>query len=129
MEQAPWEGRVMKVEKYVREDGKVAVLYSPGWGAGWSTWCTGDQQEFLLFDRNIVEMVLQTDFQSQLSIQQLEQNAKEYVDSIWGDCAVYCGGVSSLDIEWMEPGTKFTIHEHDGNEVVMKQEDFRWNLA
>jgi hypothetical protein len=118
----------MKVEKYVREDGKVAVLYSRARG-GWSTWCTDDQKECLLFDKNIVEMVLQTDIESRQSTQQLEQNVKKYVDSLWGDSAVYCGGVSSLDIEWMEPGTKFVIHEHDGNEGVIKLEEFRWNLA
>jgi hypothetical protein len=27
----------MIVEKYIK-DGKVAVLYSAGYGAGWSTW-------------------------------------------------------------------------------------------
>ena len=29
------------MEKVIR-DGKVAVLYSPGYGAGWSTWCYND---------------------------------------------------------------------------------------
>ena len=27
-----------KVERYINEDGKVGVLISGGFGAGWSTW-------------------------------------------------------------------------------------------
>jgi hypothetical protein len=41
------------MEKVVRE-GKVAVLYSPGFGAGWTTW--GAPKE-LLFDPEVVALV------------------------------------------------------------------------
>lgn len=46
------------VERYTREDGKVAVLISPGHGAGWSTWAADEDVEFLLFDAKIVKAVL-----------------------------------------------------------------------
>ena len=40
-------------EKVIR-DGKVAVLISPGYGAGWSTW-SSDYRDLLPFDRRFVE--------------------------------------------------------------------------
>ena len=43
------------VTKVIR-DGKVAVLYSPGFGAGWSTWNSHNPD--LLFDSIIVDFVL-----------------------------------------------------------------------
>ena len=42
----------------VIENGFVAVLYSPGYGAGWSTWNYEDGlNETLLFHPALVEMV------------------------------------------------------------------------
>lgn len=45
-----------KYEKYIREDGKIAALYSPGFGAGWYSWNT--QHEGLVFDAEIVRAVM-----------------------------------------------------------------------
>ena len=42
------------VDKVIR-DGKVAVLYSPGFGAGWSTWADTDQRDIALFHPKLVE--------------------------------------------------------------------------
>ena len=35
------------VEKYYNENGELGVLYSPGFGAGWSTW----SNEELAYDK------------------------------------------------------------------------------
>ena len=43
------------VNKVIR-GGKVAVLYSPGYGAGWSTWGS-EHKEILLFHPRLVEAV------------------------------------------------------------------------
>ena len=40
----------------VVRDGYVAVLYSPGYGAGWYSW---HRKEELLYDPTIVQMVLE----------------------------------------------------------------------
>ncbi len=42
------------MEKVIR-DGKVAILYSPGFGAGWYSWNT-DHKE-LIFHPKLVELV------------------------------------------------------------------------
>lgn len=50
---------VERVERYTPEDGKIAVLISPGYGAGWSTWALEEEDvEALLFDDKIVKAVL-----------------------------------------------------------------------
>ena len=41
----------------VIRNGKVAVLYSPGYGAGWSAWIDDGYKEILLFRHRIVELV------------------------------------------------------------------------
>lgn len=46
------------VERFTREDGKVAVLISPDYGAGWSTWVSEEDEEALLFHAQIVKEVL-----------------------------------------------------------------------
>lgn len=46
------------VERFTREDGKVAVLISPDHGAGWSTWVSEEDEEALLFHAQIVKAVL-----------------------------------------------------------------------
>lgn len=45
--------------KYYNEKGEVAVLVSPGFGAGWYSW-NKDRPE-LLFDKDIVAAVLEDD--------------------------------------------------------------------
>lgn len=46
------------VERFTREDGKVAVLISPDYGVGWSTWVSEQDKEALLFHAQIVKQVL-----------------------------------------------------------------------
>jgi acetyl-CoA acetyltransferase len=41
------------MEKVIR-DGKVAILYSPGFGAGWSTWNSYSNE--MIFDPDIVNV-------------------------------------------------------------------------
>ena len=48
--------KIEQMEKVIR-DGKVAVLVSHGFGAGWYSWNTEHQQ--LLFHPKLVEMVEQ----------------------------------------------------------------------
>jgi hypothetical protein len=97
------------MEKVIR-DGKVAVLISHGFGAGWYSWNSNQE---LLFSPKIVEMV--------------EQNRSNEIDKDWimenlGIEDVYCGGASSLKIHWLPVGTAFKVSEYDGAESL-------WTLA
>ena len=99
-------------EKYIK-DGKVAVAYSPGFGAGWATWNYDESTDILLFHPDIINMIL-SNKQSEIDNDWLvEHFGEEFKD-------VYCGGVSNLSIEWLPVGTQFRIDEYDGSEGVIE---------
>lgn len=89
----------------LERDGKVAVLVSPGYGAGWSTW-NSECREVLCFEAEIVEAVLSGDNKAAESIAaRLCPNA-------------YLGGASDLCVEWVTKGEAFEIVEYDGSESL-----------
>lgn len=99
-------------EKYIK-DGQVAVAYSPGFGAGWSTWNYGESTDILIFHPDIINMIL-SNKQSEIDNDWLvEHFGEEFKD-------VYCGGVDSLRIKWILVGTQFRIDEYDGSESVIE---------
>jgi len=103
------------MEKLIR-DGQVAILYSPGHGAGWSTWAIGS--EGLLFDPAIVDMV-----ENGSSAEAIET----YCIDKYGE--QYYGGADQLAVAWLPVGTKFFIDEYDGHETVMTEGDVVWTVA
>jgi hypothetical protein len=88
----------------LEKDGKVAVLYSPGYGAGWSTW-DHENAEALTFDSEIVEAVLAED----------RVKAAQIAEAKYGG---YTGGARDLRVEWLPKGTAFRIDEYDGSERI-----------
>ena len=108
------------MDKVIR-DGKVAVLVSPGFGAGWSTWAYSgeeDNRDFMLFDSTLVTMVERGD-----SVEAIEA----YVTAKHPD--TYCGGAGDLKVQWLPVGTAFRIHEYDGAESVEIRDDIDWIIA
>lgn len=97
------------IEKVIR-DGKVAVVYSPGFGAGWSTWTTGLSP----FNPKVVEMVEKGE-QNKITDDWCKENI---------GLDVYCGGVEDLEIEWLPIGTDFYIDECDGSESIVTSDYF-----
>ena len=91
-------------EKYI-QNGKVAVLYSPGHGAGWYSWNT--KHEGLLFDKDIVCAVLAKDYTL----------AAKIAEEKYPKC--YTGGADQLQIKWLEAGDWFDIKVNDGYEKVI----------
>ena len=97
--------------KRVVKDGKVAVCYSPGYGAGWSSWAEDELQETLMFHPAIVNMILEGK-QNLIDEQWLIENlGKEYE-------YIYTGDVQTLTIEWVPQGSLVRINEYDGYESV-----------
>ena len=94
------------MEKVIR-NGKVAVLYSPGFGAGWYSWNSNKE---LLFHPKLVEMV-ENNRQSEITTQWIQKNL--------GINNVYCEGADDLQIEWLDEGTVFEIDEYDGSESII----------
>jgi len=110
--------RKIVVEKYVSDaDGLVAVLYSPGYGAGWSTWNSGELgTEFMMFDQQLVKFALEGAD---------EATVEEYLDKIT-EHVPYLGGWRDIEIAWMEPGTTFIISEYDGGEGIQLCDEINW---
>lgn len=97
------------MNKAVR-DGKVAVLYSPGFGAGWSTWADDEYVEFTMFDPGLVALAER---------RASEEEVKEYIRTTLGEEAyVYTGGWRNICIRWIPVGTVFFIDEYDGSESI-----------
>jgi hypothetical protein len=96
-------------------DGLVAVLYSPGFGAGWYSWHNIAE---LLFDPKVVDMVLE-----KTSAETIEL----YCKTVYGDH--YYAGSSDLEVAWVPTGTEFVIDDFDGNETITFKDKVTWVTA
>lgn len=105
----------MKFEKRYDEQGRVAVLVSPGFGAGWSTWADDSEAEAMLFDSRIVDAVLAGQDANEIAV---------LVEGLGYDS--YLGGVDGLTVVWLEPGIRFYINEYDGSESLRTFDDLIW---
>jgi hypothetical protein len=102
----------------VIRDGKVAVLYSPGFGAGWSTWNTLLPE--LLFDPIIVDFVLNKP-------ENWLQGIEAYCELVYP--GAYTGGSSDLEVMWIPAGSQFLVEEYDGSESVVLMDEMKWIVA
>lgn len=99
----------------VVENNKVAVLYSPGFGAGWFSW---HGVEDLIFDPMVVELVRNN----------RKDEIEVYVANKYG-ADIYCGGSEQLQISWIPIGDRFRIEEYDGSESVVTESEYVWLIA
>ena len=101
----------------VVRDGCVAVLYSPGYGAGWYSW---HRKEELLYDPTIVQLVLEN----------RHDDIEDYIFSKYpNEEDAYIGGFEELIVEWVPLGEKFRIDEYDGAESVVLARHEDWLTA
>ena len=99
----------MNVEKYYNEiKNSIAILISPGWGAGWSTWNSPE----MAYDKRIVKAFLEN-----VNSNEIEELCKE-----WGYDSCYTGGWSDVRLEWVPVGEKYYIYEYDGCEILVREE-------
>ena len=107
------------------KDGEVAVLYSPGYGAGWSTWAESSERDLLLFDPDIVQLVL--DRNSDVITPEIFE---QKVDMIWQlkSYESYCSP-ATLEVMWLPEGTLFKVEEYDGSESIITQQEINWHVA
>jgi len=101
------------MNKLIR-DGRVAVLVSPGYGAGWYSWHGNEE---LLYDPSIAEWVEQDDL----------DKIKTYLELKYpNDTAL---GLSDLEVVWVPVGARFRIDEYDGAENLVLETNERWMTA
>jgi hypothetical protein len=109
----------MNRDHKVVRDNKVAVLYSPGFGAGWSTWNT--EHKNIVYDPTVVAWV--ESGKPEDARARLEATLEEK----YPRC--YLGGMRDLEIQWLPLNTWFIVDEYDGSERVVLQEGIVWKIA
>jgi hypothetical protein len=98
----------------MEKDGKVGVLYSPGFGAGWATWNGDEWKPLLTTHRDIVQAVLDGDREKAGKL--AEQLIREAVGQ--ADVYVCVLGADDLEVEWLTKGSQFEIEGYDGSESI-----------
>ena len=101
------------MNKLIR-DGKVAVLVSPGYGAGWYSWHGNEE---LLYDPSIVEWIEQGDLDKINTYLELKYP---------NDTSL---GLSDLEVNWVPAGARFRIDEYDGAESLVLETNEHWLTA
>jgi hypothetical protein len=104
------------MEKVVR-DGKVAIIYSPSYGAGWYTW--NKTYPDMLFDPTVVHYILEEKF----------DEIKVYATLKWPDAYIGISTVGDLRVKWVDQGVLFKINEYDGNESIELKDSDQWMVA
>ena len=108
---------------------EYAVLVSPGWGAGWSSWNYSEGNR-IAWDKRIVEFVLSmkecgeegTEDDEWYEEKGVSKKHKEFL-RILDECGinskrVYLGGGRDIEVKWVKPGDRWRIDENDGAEVL-----------
>ena len=101
------------MEKVIK-DGKVGVLVSPGYGAGFSTWGAPEEA---IFNPTLIGLVENEKW----------GEAIDFVAKTWDN--VFTGGVQDLVVDWIPEGTKFQITEYDGSESLEVLGEINWITA
>lgn len=120
------------------------ILYSPGYGAGWSTWNahTKEQITFLTEYPPLIEYVEKSggDLANRRStwfddeeerikaIPAIQQIMKEWKEKFPDEPELYLGGIKGLSIRKIPSGVRYFIEEYDGSENVVIEKDIedRW---
>lgn len=115
------------VEHYIVGD-MVGVLYSPGFGAGWSTWNERYSLD-LAVDKRIIKWLInnvsfEIDTNGDYSFKSVENDEafKSYLESL-GYENLYYGGADEFYLSFYPKGTAIRIDEYDGSESVVKLEN------
>lgn len=117
---------------------KYAVLISPGWGAGWSTW---SQHDSLAWDKDVVKYVIdhikkdkkwpikaKSDFLRKSGPSKEQKEFEGFLVS-HGYKDVYLGGLGGIEAVWVDKNTRWYIDENDGWEslVLDTEVEDSWN--
>lgn len=124
------------VDKVIRGD-KVAVLISPGFGAGWTTWNQDHKDvEQMLYDPDIVNALLEfmakedTDWRVKDGSRRcLVMKIKEIANAKYNqdpDDYYFENGLRDVEVVWVQMGRKFIINEYDGAESIQFCDEIKW---
>jgi len=106
--------------KLITSTGSTAIIYSPGYGSGWS-----NNNKQMIFDSQIVQFILSDYYKSNFNCKDyslIQPKDKEYyIEFMEGVFDDYIPSISSfcyLQVEFIPQNTRFTIKEYDGSESI-----------
>jgi hypothetical protein len=105
-------------DRYFNDKGQIAVLYSPGYGAGWSTWNSEIGQQ-MCEDKRLVEA----------SLKKLTAKEVYSLCQTIFDYKFICTLGWPCEITWMSPREQYKISEYDGYESIETKENTDWFIA
>ena len=102
---------------FIEKDGRVGVVISPDYGSGF----VSEDSKIDPFDAEMVSAILSKDKAALLEVVSRKYpSVSEYTKSyLFGD----------LEVEWVPKGSVFRIHEYDGSERIVFQNEDRWFTA
>lgn len=96
------------------KDEQMAVLISPGYGVGWSTWNLRE----LAYNKLVVDAFLDYK-EGRITDGEFE----EHINSLYPNDNIYFGGFDDLQIRWVPFGKQFYVMEYDGYESLVFPEE------
>lgn len=107
------------VERLSNSDNEIAILLTNTYGPGWSTWNHEELREFLIFDKTLIQKIMNKEDY---------ENIREYVRSIYPDANTI--GLKNVSVFWITKDVKeFSIENHNGFETVRLKSDYFWLKA
>lgn len=112
------------------DDDLVAIVYSPGYGGGWSTWGYGidatDARVAYLVMTGGFGRLLMPGYEPDEPHEVIVDGTTGYLYSSWYESESHG---DKLVIRWLPPGTLYRIDEYDGAESVMEMGSYDWHSA
>ena len=95
------------------------ILISPGYGAGWTSWCSGtrEQKLFMLEDPVLVSLVEQGEMSKETFLARWEEVFP-------GEHPPYLGGMDQLRV--VEVDGPVLVEEYDGSESIRTMDGSDW---
>lgn len=122
---------------------KREILYSPGFGAGWTTWNDGEHHEFLATYQPIIDYVkggggfpydgglyeMRTPIDEPLAVREdahpLLKQLLVDAEAKFGEGTYLCTlGARGLKVATV--AGRYRIDEHDGNESIVEESEEEW---
>lgn len=98
------------------------ILYSPGYGAGWSSWNSGDVAKYMLEYQPIISFLEDGGSMSSKKGQQLLMNLQDECKEKFNESYVCVIGADQLKVA--EVFGRVRINEYDGYESIEEEGSF-----
>lgn len=137
----------MEVTKILNGDEYVAVVYSPDFGAGWSTWGAANATDgrivnwllehynyYIPTDEDAVKegrIILCGRDEGEVSSEEVKKLKKFCIEECGYSSINYFDGGRDLNIAWIKRGTAYriVISEYDGRETIELMDNICWDMA